>query len=98
MSVRKDLMQVLTVIAMERPLSFSAEDIRDEKVGTVSNVVSSSLVAFNLYAHVRSRFYAQFPRSRRRTSSLANMWLPRENLATSMTKLSRHSPGALLSL
>jgi glucose-6-phosphate 1-dehydrogenase len=25
-------MQVLTVIAMERPVSFGAEDIRDEKV------------------------------------------------------------------
>ena len=25
-------MQVLTVIAMERPVSFAAEDIRDEKV------------------------------------------------------------------
>ena len=27
-----DLLQVLTIIAMERPISFSAEDIRDEKV------------------------------------------------------------------
>ena len=27
-----DLIQLLTIIAMERPLSFSAEDIRDEKV------------------------------------------------------------------
>jgi glucose-6-phosphate 1-dehydrogenase len=25
-------MQVLTVLAMERPVSFAAEDIRDEKV------------------------------------------------------------------
>jgi hypothetical protein len=40
-------MQVLTVIAMERPVSFGAEDIRDEKVRTMSNVISSSLVAFN---------------------------------------------------
>jgi hypothetical protein len=27
-----DLLQVLTVLTMERPVSFSAEDIRDEKV------------------------------------------------------------------
>ena len=27
-----DLLQVLSIIAMERPVSFSAEDIRDEKV------------------------------------------------------------------
>jgi glucose-6-phosphate 1-dehydrogenase len=27
-----DLLQVLTIIGMERPISFSAEDIRDEKV------------------------------------------------------------------
>lgn len=26
-----DLLQVLSIIAMERPVSFSAEDIRDEK-------------------------------------------------------------------
>ena len=29
---RKDLLQVLTVLTMERPVSFAAEDIRDEKV------------------------------------------------------------------
>lgn len=27
-----DLLQVLSVLTMERPVSFSAEDIRDEKV------------------------------------------------------------------
>ena len=26
-------MQVLSILTMERPVSFSAEDIRDEKVG-----------------------------------------------------------------
>jgi hypothetical protein len=30
-----DLLQVLTIISMERPISFSAEDIRDEKVNTL---------------------------------------------------------------
>lgn len=28
-----DLTQVLTILTMERPVSFAAEDIRDEKVG-----------------------------------------------------------------
>ena len=28
-----DLLQVLSILTMERPVSFSAEDIRDEKVG-----------------------------------------------------------------
>ena len=32
-SERIDLLQVLSILAMERPVSFSAEDIRDEKVG-----------------------------------------------------------------
>jgi glucose-6-phosphate 1-dehydrogenase len=46
-------MQVLTVLAMERPVSFAAEDIRDEKVRRiVSNVISSSLMAFNPYIRV----------------------------------------------
>ena len=27
-----DLMQTLSVLAMERPVSFAAEDVRDEKV------------------------------------------------------------------
>jgi glucose-6-phosphate 1-dehydrogenase len=33
MFVSSDLLQVLTLLAMERPISFSSEDIRDEKVG-----------------------------------------------------------------
>lgn len=35
-SARKDLLQVLSVLTMERPVSFSAEDIRDEKVCTLT--------------------------------------------------------------
>ena len=46
-------MQVLTVMTMERPVSFAAEDIRDEKVRPMSKVISSSLVAFNSKIHVR---------------------------------------------
>jgi len=30
--MQNHLLQVLTILAMERPISFSAEDIRDEKV------------------------------------------------------------------
>jgi len=32
------LLQVLTIIAMERPISFSAEDIRDEKVRVLRGI------------------------------------------------------------
>lgn len=35
--IASDLLQVLTIIGMERPISFSAEDIRDEKVCTFTN-------------------------------------------------------------
>lgn len=34
---KPDLLQVMTIIAMERPISFSAEDIRDEKVWLSTN-------------------------------------------------------------
>ena len=32
MSICSDLLQVLSILTMERPVSFAAEDIRDEKV------------------------------------------------------------------
>lgn len=35
---RTDLLQVLTLLAMERPISFSAEDIRDEKVRVLRGI------------------------------------------------------------
>ena len=28
----QDMLQILTLVAMERPITFSAEDVRDEKV------------------------------------------------------------------
>lgn len=34
-----DLLQVLSILTMERPVSFSAEDIRDEKVCRITNVI-----------------------------------------------------------
>lgn len=37
-----DLLQVLTLLAMERPISFSAEDIRDEKVRLASTLFPHS--------------------------------------------------------
>jgi glucose-6-phosphate 1-dehydrogenase len=36
-----DLLQVLSIVTMERPVSFSAEDIRDEKVAASSDSVRS---------------------------------------------------------
>jgi glucose-6-phosphate 1-dehydrogenase len=32
MTICSDLLQVLSILTMERPVSFAAEDIRDEKV------------------------------------------------------------------
>lgn len=37
-----DLLQVLTVVAMERPVSFEAEDVRDEKVRALFSIMKSS--------------------------------------------------------
>jgi glucose-6-phosphate 1-dehydrogenase len=37
--MQNHLLQVLTILAMERPISFSAEDIRDEKVYPCSCMV-----------------------------------------------------------
>ncbi len=34
--MQNHLLQILTLLAMERPISFSAEDIRDEKVGALA--------------------------------------------------------------
>lgn len=34
-----DLLQVLSILTMERPVSFSAEDIRDEKVSRATNII-----------------------------------------------------------
>ena len=42
--MQNHLLQVLTLVAMERPISFSAEDIRDEKVSKPSR--SSTLLPF----------------------------------------------------
>jgi hypothetical protein len=44
LSVHLDLLQVLTLLAMERPISFSSEDIRDEKVCTGPGVFPMSLL------------------------------------------------------
>lgn len=35
-----DLLQVLSILTMERPVSFSAEDIRDEKVCCATDVIT----------------------------------------------------------
>ena len=64
-----DLLQVLSILTMERPVSFSAEDIRDEKVRCATNVRLHC-------SHVcdRSRCCARSQRSSLRTRFWANMW------------------------
>ncbi|KAJ6599049.1 glucose-6-P dehydrogenase [Mycena vulgaris] len=41
--LQNHLLQVLSILTMERPVSFSAEDIRDEKVGTLPLLVDLAL-------------------------------------------------------
>ena len=38
MPILADLLQVLSILTMERPVSFSAEDIRDEKVKVLRSI------------------------------------------------------------
>ena len=40
LTLSKDLLQILTLLTMERPLSFSAEDVRDEKVRVLKAIPS----------------------------------------------------------
>jgi len=49
-----DLLQVLSILTMERPVSFSAEDIRDEKVRPSSHIADDLLFMWILS---RSKFY-----------------------------------------
>jgi glucose-6-phosphate 1-dehydrogenase len=77
--MQNHLLQVLTILAMERPISFSAEDIRDEKVlplppvqSVLSVFFSSFVVCATLlrrlnfllgYADPRSASFGRFLRS-----------------------------------
>jgi len=81
------LMQTLSVLAMERPKSFSSEDIRDEKV---SNDYKARLT-------FRSRSYNPFPQSRRTRSCLASTPLPVTSPVTSMMTRFPRDPSAPLS-
>ena len=36
--VQNHLLQILTLVAMEKPVSVKAEDIRDEKVGSIEHI------------------------------------------------------------
>ena len=77
-----DLMQTLSVLAMERPQSFSSEDIRDEKV---SNNPRGALT-------FRSRFCNPSPLSRRTRFYWVSTPLPVTSPDTSTMTLSTRDP------
>jgi len=77
-----DLMQTLSVLAMERPQSFSSEDIRDEKV---SNNPRGALT-------FRSRFCNPSPLSRRTRFYWVSTPLPVTSPDTSTMTLSPRDP------
>ena len=79
-----DLMQTLSVLAMERPKSFSSEDIRDEKVSTDPQCTLTS----------RSRSYNPSHLSKRARSYWVSTLLPVTSLDTSTTTLSPRDPSA----
>ena len=71
-----DLLQVLTLLAMERPISFSAEDIRDEKVREYYEYPLTVLPFFVnvlLISCFRYGSYEEFHQSSPKTSSLASI-------------------------
>ncbi len=89
------LSQVLSLLAMERPKSFSSEDIRDEKVKVSSRSLlsrrrTSSLVSTLLpTASQATRMTRLFPRTA--TAPLSPHW--RCSLTTSDGRCSLHSQG-----
>jgi glucose-6-phosphate 1-dehydrogenase len=48
--MQNHLLQVLTLVAMERPISFSAEDIRDEKVPNPTSFANPLLLQSCFFA------------------------------------------------
>jgi glucose-6-phosphate 1-dehydrogenase len=95
-----DLMQTLSILAMERPVSFAAEDVRDEKVGVVGSTPTEQ-VTLRLNSHFmctsRSRFSAASLPSRARTPSSVNTSRPTASPATSTTTPSPRGRSAPLS-
>lgn len=92
-----DLLQVLSVLTMERPVSFSAEDIRDEKVihfsAGAGHRVFNSLLYF-----CRSRSFVQFLPSNETTACSANTLLRMASPVTLMMTLSPPIQSALPTL
>ena len=73
--MQNHLLQVLTILAMERPISFSAEDIRDEKVSPTFPTLPhdlpilgfADLIIFSGGIDDRSVSFGRFHRSIRKT-------------------------------
>lgn len=60
-----DLLQVLSVLTMERPVSFSAEDIRDEKVTSGHPTISGVPLEIRIEPdEIRSKFFVLSPQLR----------------------------------
>ena len=76
--VRVDLLQVLSILTMERPVSFSAEDIRDEKVCCVTTSCGGVVT----WVWYRSRCYARSQLSSQRTRFWGNTWVRTGSRAT----------------
>lgn len=78
--LRSDLLQVLSILAMERPVSFAAEDIRDEKV------LRSQAYQYKylLTSVCRSRYFVLFHLSKEMMSFSVNTLPLTGSLATSM--------------
>ena len=55
--MQNHLMQILTLVAMEKPTSLNAEDIRDEKVGWI---VVLRLYSIRLFARARLPDYYRY--------------------------------------
>ncbi|SRR6266550_9114884 len=88
--VRLDLLQVLSILTMERPVSFAAEDIRDEKVCCFHCAV----VHTPLDAPKRSKFCVPFRPSNAATPSLVNTSLQMESQVTWMIAPCHQTPRA----
>ncbi len=85
-----DLLQVLSILTMERPVSFAAEDIRDEKVRLSQAIRGTEcLMCIN-----RLKFFVQFRPLNRRIASLASTLGPTASPDTLMMTPSHPTPTA----
>lgn len=94
--MQNHLLQVLTIIAMERPISFSAEDIRDEKVGK-SLAHSSERRLTSFLSRFAFSVVSQLSSQRMSSSaSIRNLWMA-QSQAISTTTQSQQTADAQLS-